>query len=220
MNKSIYIASSWKNAHAVEMLTDIFESKGYEVKSFILNANEEDLNCAAVDFDKFVWSEGGKFSFDYDTTWAATADIVVYVGPSGCDAWAEIGIAYSNKRPIYALQAKGEPIGLMRRLVTKWFDAYQDLVEHIANENPTVMIRELEELLQYGFKRISTEGEADIAQQPEYVKNVEGVRWGVHVEGVRADEKKVVITNDKRAVRYCDSMEALTEKLIEYNLLI
>ena len=31
----IYIASSWKNQHAVEMLTDILRYKGHDVVSFV-----------------------------------------------------------------------------------------------------------------------------------------------------------------------------------------
>lgn len=214
MKKSIYIASSWKNAHAVEMLTDIFEGKDYEVKSFIRNANEEhDL----PDFNAWIWSDAGKTSFDYDSGWAAKADIVVYVGPSGCDAWAEIGIAYANNRPIYALQAKGEPIGLMRRLITKWFEDHKDLVAHIVNESPVTLIRELDELLGYGFKefRDSTGPEETF----EYVKSINGVRWGVHIEDAGGGEKKVCITKNTAVIRHCSTMESLTEKLIEYNLL-
>ena len=31
----IYIASSWKNQHAVEMLTDLLRKAGHEVVSFV-----------------------------------------------------------------------------------------------------------------------------------------------------------------------------------------
>lgn len=34
----IYIASSWKNQHAVEMLTDYLEARGHEVISFVRKA--------------------------------------------------------------------------------------------------------------------------------------------------------------------------------------
>ena len=82
-----------------------------------------------------------------------------------------------------------------------------------------LLIRELDELIEYGFERIQTEGAADIESVPEYIKMLEGVRWGVHVEDADGGEKKVCITNNKRTVRYCDTMEAMTEKLIEYKLL-
>ena len=82
-----------------------------------------------------------------------------------------------------------------------------------------LLIRELDELLGHGFKPIQNEGAADMRLNTEYVKNFEGVRWGVHVEDAGSGEKKVCITNDKRTIRYCETMEALTEKLTEYNLL-
>ena len=33
----IYIASSWKNQHAVEMMTDMLRDKGHSVLSFVEN---------------------------------------------------------------------------------------------------------------------------------------------------------------------------------------
>ena len=220
MKKSIYIASSWKNQHAVEMLTDLLEQRNYEVKSFIRNANEERLNAVAEDLDRWIWSEDGERSFDYDTGWAAKSDIVIYLGPSGCDAWAEIGITWASKRPIYALKAKGEPIGLMRRLVTKWFDDYKDMVEHISKEHNTSYLVELEELFDYGFERIKMNDPKVLDDIERYVKNVDGVSWSVFIEHDKVtDTNKVCIAKDRRVVRYCSTMEDLTEKLTEFNLL-
>ena len=98
-------------------------------------------------------------------------------------------------------------------------ETYKDLCLDKANEpEPKLLITELDELLNYGFERVQNEGEADMEQKPEYVKNIDGVRWGCEVVSVTG-ANKVCITKDKRAVRYCNTMEAFTEKLIEFNLL-
>lgn len=132
----IYIASSWKNQHAVEMLTSILEQRDHEVLSFVRNNHGEQAGHLAleggkpINFDQWVWSERGAKSFDYDTNSATTADLVVYIGPSGCDAWAEIGAAWSSGVPVLGLHAKSEQIGLMRRMVM-WFENYESLLKQI-----------------------------------------------------------------------------------------
>lgn len=128
----IYIASSWKNQHAVEMLTDILRAKGHEILSFVENNHSEGHGAEKpVNFEEWVKTEKAEKSFMYDVKGALGSDLVVYVGPSGTDAWAEVGIAWKAQVEIYGLWAKGEPAGLMRKLVTKWFTDYRELVKQI-----------------------------------------------------------------------------------------
>lgn len=133
----IYIASSWKNQHAVEMLTEMLRTRGHEVLSFVENSHGEQAahlatdNGKPIDFEQWVWSERGRRSFDYDTTGATTADLVIYIGPSGCDAWAELGAAWAKKVPIFGLIAKGEQVGLMRRMLDGWFANYREVLKQI-----------------------------------------------------------------------------------------
>ena len=131
---SIYIAASWKLQHAVEMLTDLLRQRGHTVKSFVEN-NNEDPDCARagekkLPFDEWVWSASGKRSFDYDTTSAMFSDLVIYIGPSGKDAAAELGMAHAKGVPILGLHAKGEDFGLMRRMI-KWHLNYRDLLKDV-----------------------------------------------------------------------------------------
>jgi len=127
----IYIASSWKNQHAVEMLTDHLRQKGHEVISFVEKAvSDEGRTNIKFDFEQWVNSKDGEDKFTYDTVGAMTSDLVVYVGPSGTDAWAEVGCAYAKGVPICGLWAKGEPSGLMRRMVD-WFTDYRELLKAI-----------------------------------------------------------------------------------------
>jgi len=127
----IYIASSWKNQHAVEMLTDILRGKGHKIISFVEKAVcDEGRAEIAFDVVKWINSEDGQKKFDYDIAGATESDLVIYIGPGGTDAWAEIGAAYGSGVPIYGLWAKGEPAGLMRKMV-RWFGDYRELVKAV-----------------------------------------------------------------------------------------
>lgn len=127
----IYIASSWKNQHAVEMLTDILRAKGHEIISFVEKAvSDEGRTEIKFDFVQWINSEDGQRKFEYDVEGATRSDLVVYIGPGGTDAWAEVGAAYGASVPIFGLWAKGEPAGLMRKMVT-WFHDYRTLLDEI-----------------------------------------------------------------------------------------
>ena len=133
-NVKIYIAASWKHQHAVEMLTSMLRDKGHRVLSFVEN-NNEDPDCKkagvkALPFEEWVWSDSGRRSFSYDTTGAMTSDLVIYIGPSGKDAAAELGMAYAKCVPIYGLLGKGEDFGLMRRMVD-WHYDYRSLLSKV-----------------------------------------------------------------------------------------
>jgi len=128
----IYIASSWKNQHAVEMLTGILRVFGHEVVSFVERAvTDEGRGNLAFDVDKWIESDDGLDKFKFDLKGATTSDLVVYIGPSGTDAWAEVGAAWMARVPILGLWAKGENAGLMRRMMTGWYNNFQDLLDVI-----------------------------------------------------------------------------------------
>lgn len=134
---NIYIASSWKNQHAVEMLTDHLREQGHTVLSFIENNHGENPNSSVneakaekpVPFDEWCMSPDGERSFRYDTDGAMLSDLVVYVSPSGKDAAAECGMAFGRSVPIVGLYAKGEDFGLMRRMMLAWFHDYRQLLD-------------------------------------------------------------------------------------------
>lgn len=139
----IYIASSWKNQHAVEMLTEILRKEGHEVLSFVENNHGEGHGSEKpVDFEQWILTDQAKNSFDYDTNGATQSDLVIYIGPSGTDAWAEVGAAWATGRVIFGLWAKGEPSGLMRKMMHAWFYDYKTLLSTIAAlacmENPVL----------------------------------------------------------------------------------
>ncbi len=128
----IYIASSWRHQHAVEMLTTILEQNGHEVVSWIRRSKTHEAPGSQGRFDVVEWieSEKGRDFYEYDLDGATQSDLVIYLGPSGCDAWAEVGAAWAANRRVYGLWAKGEQIGLMRRMAT-WFKDYTALLNAV-----------------------------------------------------------------------------------------
>ena len=135
---TIYIAASWKHQHAVEMLTDLLRQRGHEVKSFVENNHGE--ASKGMPFDDWCFSPDGDRSFEYDTNWASKSSVVIYLGPSGKDAAAEVGIAWASGAHLLGLYAKGEDFGLMRRLI-EWHTDFRKLlksVDVIAGVTPVV----------------------------------------------------------------------------------
>ena len=127
----IYIASSWKNQHAVEMLTDLLRAKGHEILSFVENNHGEGHGAEKpTPFEEWVRTDQARRSFKYDTKGATDSDLVIYIGPSGTDAWAEVGAAWAAGRYILGLWAKGEQAGLMRQMVS-WRTNFRDLLADI-----------------------------------------------------------------------------------------
>jgi hypothetical protein len=128
----IYIASSWRNQHAVEMLTALLREKGHIVISFIEQNYAHGFGATkGYSMDEWIASESGQKSFNYDTDAASHSDLIIYISPSGKDAAVELGIAYSNRVLIFGLFAKGEDLGLMRKVVSRWFERYPDMMTEI-----------------------------------------------------------------------------------------
>ena len=129
----IYIASSWKNQHGVEMLTALLRDKGHEVISWIENNYGENHNHVTkkFDFETWVTSDESRQSFEFDTKGATESDLLIYYGPAGKDACAEMGAAWGAKIPIIGLYSKGEDLGLMRKMAVCWFSRVWDLVAQI-----------------------------------------------------------------------------------------
>jgi len=127
----IYISASWKHQHAVEMLTERLRRYGHEVISFVEEAvDTENYNDLKFDLTTWIASKDGEKKFDYDTNAAIFSDLVIYIGPSGTDAWAEVGAAWGANVPVIGLWAKGEQAGLMRRMVT-WYYSVDELLEAV-----------------------------------------------------------------------------------------
>lgn len=140
----IYIASSWKNAHAVEMLTFLLRERGATVISWIENNFDENPNSPTgekekFDFEKWVNSDKANQSFLFDTKGAMECDLLIYVGPAGKDAAAECGMAYARGVNLVGLFAKGEDFRLMRKMFSAWYNRFTevlDMVERLKFKRP------------------------------------------------------------------------------------
>ena len=126
----IYIASSYKNMHGVSQLEATLGAQGHTILSWL--KNNEQHKTGSPHFEKWVETDAANACFVFDTKAAMTADLVIYYGPSGPDAWAEIGAAFGAQGPIIiGLRAPGEQIGLMRHMVSSWVHSIPELLYYI-----------------------------------------------------------------------------------------
>jgi hypothetical protein len=129
----IYIAASWKHQHAVEMLTERLEEAGHTVLSWLREGRPEEAFLSRRELTHFINSDEGRRVFAFCADSATGCDLVIYLGPSGCDAWAEVGAAYGSGLPVLGLLAKSEEVGLMRHMVRAWYRSVTDLMEAVAS---------------------------------------------------------------------------------------
>ena len=134
MNLTLYIASSYsRNLHAVQMLRDIFRGKGYVVLDWtelappVTTTQTPAERLAALNTDE----HGDVFTFCRDA--CRTADVVIYLGPSGQDAGFEIGLVNAYMQgPVFGLLGPLEAPGTMlARAMTAWFTNYASLVDAV-----------------------------------------------------------------------------------------
>lgn len=128
----IYIASSHRNQHALEMLSTMMLLKGHEVFSIAgHSAPEQAVSDLPMDFEEWNNTEHANHTFELHTKSAMSADLVIYISPSGKDAAAECGMAFAKGIPIFGLYEKSEDFGLMRKMMVRWFEHYDDMFREI-----------------------------------------------------------------------------------------
>ena len=134
----IYIAASWKHQHAVAMLTERLEGLGHEILSWLREGRPEEAFLSKRELAGFINSEDGRRIFTFCVNSATKADLVIYLGPSGCDAWAEVGAAHGSGVPVFGLLAKAEEVGLMRHMVDEWFSSVTGLLDAVAKRTTRI----------------------------------------------------------------------------------
>ncbi len=130
----IYIASSFKNLHGVHLLRDKLQAMGHQVMDWsalappLPDGMPMEKRRVLLDSDE----RGEIFTFCANA--CARADVVVYLGPAGQDAAAEVGIAYASGVPVLGLAGPLEAAGLiLSRCVGKWFNQVDPLLAELAN---------------------------------------------------------------------------------------
>lgn len=109
------------------MLTALLRQAGYIVISWIENCDKEGVRDFV--FEEWVHTKEAERCLNYDLEGATTYDLFIYYGLAGKDACVEMGAAYGHSVTIVGLYAKGEDLGLMRRVVSRWFDKYTELLD-------------------------------------------------------------------------------------------
>lgn len=131
----IYIAASWKHQHAVEMLTERLEESGHSVLSWLREGRPEEAFLSRRELEHFIRSPEGMRVFTFCAGSATGCDLLIYLGPSGCDAWAEVGAAFGRGVPVLGLLAKSEEVGLMRHMVRSWHNSVAELLQAVSALN-------------------------------------------------------------------------------------
>lgn len=133
----VYIASSFKNIHAVRLLGKSMRSMGYEILDWTLKATPpEGLN--AQKRREWMDTDHGGEVFIFCAKACKEADFIVYLGTSGQDAGVEVGIAYGSEKPVLGIRGPLESPGLML------YGACTAWVEHIEHA-----LQILEEIIQF-----------------------------------------------------------------------
>jgi hypothetical protein len=129
---SIYIASSFRNLYAVQLLRDALRDRGHTVLDWtklappLPEGMTPEKRRAALDSD-----ERGEI-FAACSEACGRADLVIYLGQAGQDAACEVGMAYVAGTPVFGLAGPLEKPGLiLARAVTRWFGGYGELLEAV-----------------------------------------------------------------------------------------
>jgi hypothetical protein len=129
---TIYIASSFRSLHAVQLLRDALADRCHKVRDWTQFAPPlpEGLTPEARRMMMDADARGEIFNFCAEA--CAQADLVIYLGPAGQDAAAEVGMAYVSGVPVFGLAGPLEQPGLiLTRAVTRWVSNAQELLDAV-----------------------------------------------------------------------------------------
>ena len=120
----IYIAASWAQEFGVRLLAEKLRQAGHEVFDFT-QGDAAVIRQPGFDFE--TWLAGpGQRKQQSDLEQIQNADLVIYLGPGGMDAWAEIGFAHGVGTPVWGLLSPKEQIGINRAMLN-WFHSIEAL---------------------------------------------------------------------------------------------
>ena len=124
----IYIAASWQQAAAVDLLAARLRDMGHTVFAFTEQPGQP------VQPPPPGWHESpaGYRVWCADMQACVGADLVLYIG-GGCDAWAEVGAAWAVGVPVLGLRTKGEAVGIQRRMIMRWCGTVAELLAGVAD---------------------------------------------------------------------------------------
>lgn len=134
---TLYIASSFRNVHAVAMLSQRLAASGHTVLDWTKKAPPLAADMPIQERRALLDSDERGDTFRFCVHACARADLLIYLGPAGQDAACEVGIAFNAGVPAYGLRGKLEAPGLiLTRAVTRWFDNVDDLLASLYADQP------------------------------------------------------------------------------------
>lgn len=134
---NIYIASSFRNLNAVSLLRSYLEDSGHTVLDWAAFTPPLPASMPIEERRRALDDDVRGDIFDFCKKACTSADLVIYLGPAGQDAAAEVGIAHASGVPVLGLAGPLEAPGLiLTRCVYRWarntaelFVAVGELVE-------------------------------------------------------------------------------------------
>lgn len=132
---TLYVASSFKHLHAVQLLTRELKKQGYQVEDWTEKATPPEGLTPAQRRDWMDTDHGGQV-FNFCAKACETADMVIYLGMAGQGAGVEIGMAHGAGKPVLGIRGPLESPGLMLHgAVTGWTET----VEHALHVTAALM---------------------------------------------------------------------------------
>jgi hypothetical protein len=117
----IYITSSARNLHGVQLLRDALTVRGHRILDWTALAPPLAEHLSPEERRMVLDSDERGEIFAFCARACAEADLLIYLGPAGQDAACEVGMAYSAGIPVIGLAAPTEKPGLiLTRAVTLW----------------------------------------------------------------------------------------------------
>ncbi len=124
--KKIYIASSFRHIHAVQMLEKHLISMDFEILDWTRKASVPEGLSPAQRREWMDTDNSGGTVFEFCKNSCTSADLVIYLGQSGQDAGVEIGMARASNIPILGIRGPLEYAGLMLYgSCTKWVETIE-----------------------------------------------------------------------------------------------
>lgn len=125
--RKLYICTSTSNMAEYRKLQQALELAPYEVLDWTRFLPEP-----GADFDQRKNEDPHGAAFAYCSQAIGGADLVVYIGPSGCDASAELGIAWTTGVQVWGVAGGEEQPGVMiKGCVTRWFPTLDALIDEL-----------------------------------------------------------------------------------------
>lgn len=113
MKSLVYIISSFRNIDKVAMLHEVLRIRGHEVLDWTVLPHPSSLYCSPECYDAAMKSETAVKIFAFCMTACTTADVAIYLGPSGQDSAAQVMLASISGTPVIGIANKNERLGIM-----------------------------------------------------------------------------------------------------------